>query len=236
MKKLIFSIGLAVFMVLPAVAAERAGKAVLVVGQAFAQDDAGAQRRLRKNGEVQSGDTITTRRHSYVNVLFDDESRILVGPGSEMKIEEFAFKRPPQGGPRQKGAAKADASEARSIFSLLKGGLRAVTGLIGQSDKAAYTMRTPVATIGIRGTDYFVVACEDQCQGLGDLPKGIVPEGGVIVGVHEGGVTVFNDQQQSFDLNVDNFLLVTKSGEFVPLPGPPGFMLLTPMNDPETCQ
>jgi hypothetical protein len=40
---------------------------------------------------------------------------------------------------------------------LIKGGLRTISGLIGKSMKTAYEMKTTVATIGIRGTEYTVV-------------------------------------------------------------------------------
>ena len=45
-------------------------------------------------------------------------------------------------------------SEDRSFFSLLKGGFRTVTGLIGKLRREQYRIDTAVATIGIRGTDY----------------------------------------------------------------------------------
>lgn len=235
MKRILMSLGLALTMALPAWSADRAGQAVLVVGQAFVQGADGAKRRLRKNDTVQAGDTVSTGRHSYVNLLFDDEGRTLVGPNSAMKLEAFEYQPARHGGPREKGNP-ASRGEGRSVFSLLKGSLRAITGLIGRNDRSAYSMSTPVATIGIRGTDYFVVYCEDQCEGLGELPEGLVPEGGVVVGVHDGGVAVLNEAQQSFDVDKDNFLLVTATGEFVPLPGPPGFMLMNPLNDPANCQ
>ena len=44
---------------------------------------------------------------------------------------------------------------------MLKGGLRAITGLIGRTRPAAFRMETRNATIGIRGTD-FMAALDDQ--------------------------------------------------------------------------
>lgn len=43
------------------------------------------------------------------------------------------------------------------LFSMIKGGMRFITGLIAQRNKEAFRLSTPNATIGIRGTDFMVV-------------------------------------------------------------------------------
>ena len=50
-----------------------------------------------------------------------------------------------------------------AFFRLLKGGFRAVSGLIGHTRREDYAVQTPVATIGIRGTDYEVRMCSGDC-------------------------------------------------------------------------
>ncbi len=236
MKQLICSLALALACSLPVAAQDAAGRAAMVVGVAYAIDANGAQRRLSRGDSVFPGETIGTQRHSYVNIIYSDRGRTLVGPQSEIKIEDYSYTQPASGGPRTKGGAVAsdDGGVGRSVFSLLKGGLRAVTGLIGRNSRDAYSLKTAVATIGIRGTDYFVVVCEEQCQNLG-LPAGVDPKGGIVLGVHEGGIFAVNAQGERFELNENQFLLVTTRGEFHQLPGEPAFMLSTPMQDPETC-
>src|SRR5262245_18006356 len=66
---------------------------------------------------------------------------------------------------------------------LLRGEFRTVTGLIGKGSGDAYSVVTPVATIGIRGTDYSAAYCEGDC---GDTPDGLY------VGVSNGGIDVTN--------------------------------------------
>ena len=61
-------------------------------------------------------------------------------PNTEFKVEDYHF------------SGQADGSE-KGFFKLVKGSLRAITGLIGKSNKQAWRMNTPVATIGIRGTE-----------------------------------------------------------------------------------
>ena len=50
-----------------------------------------------------------------------------------------------------------------AFFKLVKGGLRAVDGLIGQTTPQNYGVETPVATIGVRGTAFDVRYCGDDC-------------------------------------------------------------------------
>ncbi|MBV5276984.1 FecR domain-containing protein, partial [bacterium] len=50
-------------------------------------------------------------------------------------------------------SGKTDGQE-KGFFSLLKGGLRTITGLVGRSNRDNYKVTTSVATIGIRGTEY----------------------------------------------------------------------------------
>lgn len=72
---------------------------------------------------------------------FDDGAIISLQPNTEFRIDNFRF------------SGQQDGKE-RGFFSLLKGGLRALTGLVGRVNKDAYKVTTSVATIGIRGTEY----------------------------------------------------------------------------------
>ena len=49
--------------------------------------------------------------------------------------------------------------DGRGIFTLLAGGMRTVTGLIGRAagQRGNYAVNTPTSTIGIRGTDFVVI-------------------------------------------------------------------------------
>lgn len=51
---------------------------------------------------------------------------------------------------------KKNGTKDIAFFELISGGLRTVTGLIGKGDKKAYELKTPLATIGIRGTMFEV--------------------------------------------------------------------------------
>jgi hypothetical protein len=45
-------------------------------------------------------------------------------------------------------------SDDRSLVDLAKGAMRSITGWIGQFNRTKYRIRTPLVTIGVRGTDH----------------------------------------------------------------------------------
>ena len=65
---------------------------------------------------------------------------------------------------RERPPPPAPAGASHAFFSLLKGGFRTVSGLIGKINHEDYSVATPVATIGIRGTDYLTVLCDRKLR------------------------------------------------------------------------
>jgi len=146
-------------------AANLAGKVISLRGQATAATASGQIRVLRWGAKVFSGDTIVTNPNSYVRIKFTDDGYVLVRPNSRFLIEDYRHdvKKP---------------KEDHSFFSLIKGGFRAITGLIGHRNHNAYAVHTTVATIGIRGTDFEGRICNNDCQDVNPPPPN-----GLYVGV-----------------------------------------------------
>ena len=137
------------------------------------------------------------------------------------------------GGPRNRTQATSSDS-GRTVFSLLKGGFRAITGLIGKTRKDDYSIQTSVATIGIRGTDAVYIDCGDgRCGNLG--PGSSDELNSVLIGVYSGGVTAMNEKGKTADINPGEFLQATRDS-FNRLAGEPGILLTMPMANPETCE
>lgn len=88
------------------------------------------------------GDRIVSGRDSYVGIMLHDDTRLTIGPGSELLIREFEFN------PSSYAGALA--------VSFLRGTARVVTGLIGRNAPERVSFYTPTATIGIRGTEFVV--------------------------------------------------------------------------------
>jgi hypothetical protein len=123
-----------------------AGHAQFVNGQVQIDNAAGQRHTLQKGDPVNESDTVTTASGASAQIKMEDGGLIAIRPDSQLKIDSFVFH------------GTADGSE-RSFFSLFRGGIRAITGIIGQQNKSNYRIAAGGATIGIRGTDHetFVV-------------------------------------------------------------------------------
>ncbi len=139
----------------------------------------GSTRILSMKSEVIPGDTLETQKDSYAQIKFQDGGNITLKPNTQFTIASYNF-------------VEAKPQEDNAAFRLLKGGLRAVSGLISKrGDRDAYKMDTVTATIGIRGTIFDVDDCKSgNCkrEGGSDGPQ----EPGVYVSVRDGEVSVGN--------------------------------------------
>lgn len=120
-----------------------AAKVDFAVGTVNVVAASGAQRPATKGTELESGDTLVTGNGGRAQLRFSDGGMVSLQPGSEYRIDDYRF------------SGSQDGSE-KGIFSLVKGGLRTITGQVGRNNKAAYRVNTSVATIGIRGTEFTI--------------------------------------------------------------------------------
>ncbi|MCE9633696.1 MAG: FecR family protein [Methylophilales bacterium] len=133
--------------------ANAAGAAVIknLSGAVSAQRADGSVRALGKNSELEVGEVITTAKGSYASVKFTDGGELTLQPDTTVKIDQYGFD-------------EAKPKEDSLVFSLVKGGLRSITGLVGKrGNRDAYKLNTETATIGIRGTDYRAAYCNGNC-------------------------------------------------------------------------
>ncbi|MEK6805833.1 MAG: FecR family protein [Pseudomonadota bacterium] len=117
---------------------------------------------LNPGDSIQSRDTISTGEKSIVRFRMSDDSYFALPTNSSLRIDEYSL-------PRKSGN-----TAGRAFFSLLKGGFRTVTGLVGKIDNNSYKVVTPVATLGIRGTEYQVLYIPPQklLDTAGNIQKG----------------------------------------------------------------
>lgn len=120
--------------------AQEAAKVIFKSGNAIVKHADGKEEPLSKNSLLNAGDTIETRK-GRVQFKTIDGGKVSLQPGTVFKFKKYAF------------SGKEDGSEY-AITELVKGGLRTVTGVIGHKNRDRYQLKTPVATIGIRGTEY----------------------------------------------------------------------------------
>lgn len=161
--------------------AKEAGKALFVAGAvtlerappvALAQGDA-----------VGIGDTVATGDKSRAQILMNDGARVALRANSRWRVDQFSL-------PETVGAgaqATTTRADGVSVATLLKGGFRSSTGAIGKEGAGTYEVRTPIGTLGIRGTDYTAVWCQGDC---GDVPAASPARNGMYLATH-GGAIVF---------------------------------------------
>lgn len=122
----------------------------------------GSVRLLSEKSQVREGDVISTEKDSWAQLRFTDGGNVTLRPNTQVKVDAYQYT---EGQPQRDNFALA----------LVKGGLRAVTGLIGRrGNRDAYKMVTATATVGIRGTVFTLI---------------VKPEG-VYVTVTEGAVAL----------------------------------------------
>jgi len=155
-------------------AAAQAGRVISAVGDVVAERQ-GKSVTLAVGESVDSGDLLKVGKDSSLQVRFTDESVMALRANSQVRIDDYRFEK--------------SADSDRSIFSLLKGGLRTITGLIGKANQKNYAVQTPTATIGIRGTHFVLVSCNADCF---DAAGNRGPDG-TFGGVTDGRIVVFNE-------------------------------------------
>jgi hypothetical protein len=174
------SIGfLAALLAGPALAGDSAVGTVTHLSGTFSVLHAdGSAKVLAVKSEIIEGDLLTTEAETYARIKFIDGSEVVLRPATQFKVDKFSF-------------SEADASRDNAVFSLLKGGLRAVSGLIGKRSRDNVSYGTTVATIGIRGTHLGALLCNNDC---GSIPttSGTPPPDGLHTDVASGAIVVTN--------------------------------------------
>jgi hypothetical protein len=146
---LFFLIGL----LLPGLAlAESVGNITHLGGVIRATRDDGTSRILSVKSEVREGDTLRTEKNTYARIKFVDGGEVVLRPQTVFKVDAYSYQ-----------PILTPEHHDNILFSLLKGGLRAVTGLLGKRNPDAFRMNTATATIGIRGTHFGALLCNNDC-------------------------------------------------------------------------
>lgn len=121
----------------------QAANIVFATGSATVIGADGVSRKAERGTVLQPGETVDTG-DGKAQLRFRDGATISLQPGTQFRVEQFRFS-------EQNGKAS---EQDTVVMRLLKGTLRAVSGLIGKEKRDQYRMDTTVGTIGIRGTEY----------------------------------------------------------------------------------
>lgn len=251
----------------PASSSAVAGEVILQTGVGTATDPgSGAIRQLEKGAAVHSGEILNTGANSYMNLRFSDGAFVLLRPNTRFEIAQYAYSGPapaasapapvapvPTATPAAQVATPAPATAAttvvpetpglqRAFLHLLKGGFRTISGLIGKTNHDGYQVTTPVATIGIRGTDYYVYICDLACASDPIVASSLAGQnidsklavGATLSGVLGGSIAITNAAGQEEVLLPGQFLLTLTNGQQIRLPDEPHFLRVSPFPNPLT--
>jgi len=122
----------------------QAGFLKSVQGHVQLTTPAGAVHVARPGDKVMPADRIESGVDGAASLVLRDGTVMVLGASSQLEIKQFAF----------------DAVEQKgNVFvSLIRGSMRMISGLIGKTHPEAVRIDTQTATIGIRGTDFIVLA------------------------------------------------------------------------------
>jgi len=196
----------------PAQAAGDAGTIEQLSGTLSVKDADGKIRILSRKSVIRPGDTINTERDSYAQIKFSDGGRVTLKPNTTVRLDQYQF-------------TKEKPQQDSFIYSLLRGGLRAVTGLLGQRSKDAYELKTATATVGVRGTTFSA----DDCTTDRTSPDCARLAPAVYVGVTDGEIVVRNAQGE-LGIAAGQFGLVERDKRPLFLSTDPGLHFTPPAN------
>jgi hypothetical protein len=136
---------------------EKIGGAETVINSVQGDFPTGKQVPVVQGDSVFLNETFSTGTDSKANLVLNDNSKVTVGPGSTLKLDDFVYS-----GAKQPGTVS---------FSITKGTLRFITG---DANKRAYTIWTPTAAIGARGASLRLKATPTETQVINEEGTAIV--------------------------------------------------------------
>ena len=168
-------------LLLPVLAwAEGVGTVTHLGGVLRATREDGTSRLLSVKSEIREGDTLKTEKNTFARIKFLDDGEVVLRPETIFKVDSYS--------------SQTDATPEHKdniVLGLVKGGMRSVTGLIGKRSPEAFKVNTATATIGIRGTHFGVLLCNNDC---GNIPtvSGHAPDNGLYTDTASGKTFVTN--------------------------------------------
>ncbi len=161
--------------------AEPIGATLKIVNQVTAEFNRDT-RSLAEGDGVNRDELIAVASDALGELVFKDETKLALGPGSQMKLDKFVY--------------DPDKSTGSIAVNLVKGTFRFITG---KAEKKAYVIRTPAASITVRGTVFDVA---------------ILSDGTTWLLLHEGAVAVSNERGKCRVLDAPGRLIrVTGNGD-----------------------
>jgi hypothetical protein len=118
------------------------GRVVWIKGTLKAVMSNDEVRILKEKSIIYLHDTLITDASSRAEIGFTDQTLITLRESTTFTVDQYQY----APGGKKKGGA--------SVMGLIEGGFRTITGAVAKDTPNNYAVNTPVATIGVRGTEY----------------------------------------------------------------------------------
>jgi len=134
-----------IFVILPARAEQLAGEVTAALGEAQIVASVGDKRTAVQGMQLHVGDILQTGTGGHMHIRMIDDALVSLRPNSKLKIASYTYK-------------PGVTATTQIRLDLLYGTVRSVTGKGGELAKDRFRMNTPLAAIGVRGTDFIAKA------------------------------------------------------------------------------
>jgi hypothetical protein len=178
-----------------------AGRFLSVVGDVRVGREGAAQRAAQRAAQFYEGESIVTAAGSLAQLRMTDGALMSVRGDTEIKMERFSY-------------AGENDRNASFLMSVLKGGLRTITGVIGRQNRDRYRITTATVTLGVRGTDFEIVHVP-QPMGSREVPAGTYNR------VYEGMTSIQNRAGVALLVSRDQTAFAALQGTVAPILVPP---------------
>lgn len=140
-----------ILITLPAQASPLAGEVTAALGEARIVASATGESAAAQGVPLHVGDILQTGPGGHMHIRMVDDALISLRPNSKLKITSYIY---------QPGVT----ATTQIRLDLLHGTVRSVTGKGGELAKERFRMNTPVAAIGVRGTDFIAQADTEKTR------------------------------------------------------------------------
>lgn len=183
-------------------AAEAVGQVSLLIGEAKVFHRDGSSSVLRQGASVVVGDRIETAANGHVHLRFIDNAAFSVRPDSVLEIQAYQY-----------DAARPQSNEVR--LKVANGIGRSISGAATEVDKTRFRLNTPIAAIGVRGTDFIVQADAEQSRAT--VASGTIVMSPLGNGCLADGVGPCNGRQASvLSADMGRLMVEMRPGDRVP--------------------
>ncbi|MDY0136411.1 MAG: FecR family protein [Thiomicrospira sp.] len=123
------------------------GHVQLIIGKGASYENTEGKHKVVENQPLHEGDIIFTDEHTHLHLKMNDQAYLAVHPNT--RVEIICYKTNDQTPPCMK-------------FNLISGQIRKISGQTSKQNPESFRLNTPIAAVGVRGTDFITRVSPDK--------------------------------------------------------------------------